>query len=175
MGLLAGAFVTAAVLLTVGGLAKLRDPLPLVRAMRAMRLPLSPFVVRSFAAAETTIGGAAVVNGSRLLAAAVAASYLAFSVFVLVALLRGGALSSCGCFGRVDTPATRLHVAVTAGLAAVAVAVAVRPTASARELLAGHPGDGAALLATSAALTAVVYLAIAVHPRLVAVRLTSRP
>ncbi|MDQ1702371.1 MAG: hypothetical protein QOF57_1623, partial [Frankiaceae bacterium] len=109
------------------------------------------------------------------LAAAVAASYLAFSVFVLVALVRGSVLSSCGCFGRVDTPATRLHVAVTAGLAAVAVAVAVRPTASARELLAGHPGDGAALLATSAALTAVVYLALAVHPRLVAVRLASRP
>ncbi len=52
-----------------------------------------------------------------LTGALVAAAYAGFAVFVLVALRRGWALSSCGCFGRPDTPPTPAHAVLNAGAA----------------------------------------------------------
>ena len=49
--------------------------------------------------------------------ALVAFAYAGFAVFVLVALRRGWALTSCGCFGRPDTPPTLTHVVLNAGAA----------------------------------------------------------
>ena len=40
----------------------------------------------------------------------VAVSYLAFAGFVVVALRSGKPISSCGCFGKVDTPPSPVHV-----------------------------------------------------------------
>ena len=54
----------------------------------------------------------------------VALSFAGFAVFVAYARHRGGAISSCGCFGTPDTPATVLHVVVNVGLAVAAAAVA---------------------------------------------------
>ena len=48
-------------------------------------------------------------------------AYAGFAVFILVALRRGWALSSCGCFGRPDTPPTPAHAVLNAGAAASAV------------------------------------------------------
>jgi uncharacterized protein YjeT (DUF2065 family) len=67
-----------------------------------------------------------------------------------VVLARGGPLASCGCFGRPDTPATRLHVIVNIALAASSAAVAATvnpgwlPT-----ILAAQPWHGVPLVLLS--------------------------
>jgi hypothetical protein len=66
----------------------------------------------------------AVVLPARPVAVAVAASFLGFGIFVAAARLGGGALATCGCFGKPDTPPTFLHAALDAVLAAAAAAVA---------------------------------------------------
>ena len=166
MDALAGPYLASAALLVVAGGAKLIDPGPLVRALRSVGLPAPRLAVRAGAAAELALGAVAAVTGSALAAAGVALSYTAFTVFVLVALRRGGVLASCGCFGKADTPPTRTHVAVTGGLAAVAAAVAVRPVGPLPDLLAAQPGSGVPLLVASAAVAATAYLVLAVLPLL---------
>lgn len=143
-----GVFLAAALLLVLAGVQKVIDPLPLVRALRSTGLSVAAPVVRAFALAEVAIGVAAVVTGNGV---AVAASYVVFTGFVVMAKLKGGVLASCGCFGKADTPPTWLHVAITAGLAGASV-----------------PGRAAALdvalLAAAAAVAATAYVAIAVLP-----------
>ncbi len=156
MDLLAGPFLAAAALLVLAGAQKVLDPLPLVRALRSMGLPGGAPAVRGLAALEVVVGLAA-LTGTRTAALAVAASYALFTVVVLRALLRGGVLASCGCFGRADTPPTRTHVAVTGGAAAVALGVAAFP---------GPVPLGAALLVVTAAVAVPAYLALAVLPLL---------
>ncbi len=166
MPALAGPFLAAAVLLVVAGAGKLVDPAPLVRALRSLGLPGGRTAVRLGAAAEVVVGLAAVATGSRLAAAAVALSYAAFTAVVLRGLSRGGVLSSCGCFGKADTPPTRTHAVVTAAAAVGAVAVAVRPYGALPDLLDGAPGAGVPLLLASAAVAATAYLVLAVLPLL---------
>ncbi len=120
-------FLAAAALLAVAGMPKLGDPLPLVRALRSTGLPAGRPLVRTVALAEVLLGAAAVVAPGRLTAALVALAYLLFTAFVGLVRHRGGVLSSCGCFGRADTPATPTHLVLTATLAAAAGAVAVQP------------------------------------------------
>lgn len=160
--LVGGPFLAAAALLVLAGLPKLKDPLPLVRAMRSARLPASRRLVRALAAAEVLVGVAAFTWPSRLTAAAVAASYAGFSVVVLLVRRRGGVLGSCGCFGKPDTPATRTHAAVTAVLAVAAAALAVDPGGAARwsELSPAF----VVLLAYAGLLTWLAYLVMAVLP-----------
>jgi hypothetical protein len=143
-----GLFLAAAGLLVLAGLQKAADPQPLVRALRSVGLGVPSLAVRGFAAAEVVIGVASVVTGNGW---AVAASYLVFTGFVIVAKLRGGVLSSCGCFGKQDVPPTWLHAGVTAGLAAGAVG----GTAAAVNL---------AVLAAAVAVAATAYLAMALLP-----------
>ncbi|GAB3590151.1 hypothetical protein GCM10027446_04230 [Angustibacter peucedani] len=177
MGNLAlGPFLAAAGLLVLAGLPKLRDPLPLVRALRSVALPGGPALVRAAAAAEVVVGTAAVVVPGRVTGALVAAAYLVFSGFVALALARGGVLASCGCFGRADTPPTRSHLLVTALLAASGVALAVAPSSpwtSAGE----QPAQGATLLGYAVLVGALAYLVIAVLPTVTpaAVRSASAP
>ena len=143
-----GVFLAAAALLVLAGAQKVVDPHPLVRALRSTGLTVSPSVVRAWALVEVVIGVGSVITGNGI---AVAASYLVFTAFVVVAKTKGGVLASCGCFGKADTPPTWLHVMITAGLAVAAV-----------------PGRTAALdlalLAAAAAVAATAYLAMAVLP-----------
>lgn len=125
-----GPFLAAAGLLIVAGLPKLADPRPLVRALRSVRLPAHGATVRLLAAAEVAAGLAAIVAPGRWTALSVALAYLVFTGFVALALTRGGVLASCGCFGRPDTPPTRVHLALTTLLALCAAAVAVDPPAA---------------------------------------------
>lgn len=157
MDALAGPYLAAALLLVVAGAAKVRDPLPLVRALRSARLPAPVAGVRLLAAAEVALGLAAVLAGGRTTAALVAASYAVFTGFVLLARRRGGVLASCGCFGRADTPATTGHVLVTGVLALLAAVVAVAPIGPLHEVLAAGPGAGLPLV------LAVVTVAVLLH------------
>ncbi|MEO6317956.1 MAG: MauE/DoxX family redox-associated membrane protein [Acidimicrobiales bacterium] len=126
MSLILGPAVLAAALLSVAGAQKLLDPTMTVGALRALRLPSSPMLVRVGSAAELAVGVGAVTLGGPVLWALVGASYLAFSLVVAAALRSGQMLGSCGCFGREETPPHRMHVglnlafAAASGLAAVA-------------------------------------------------------
>lgn len=166
MDALAGPYLAAAVLLAAAGGAKLRDPLPLVRALRSARLPASPGLVRALAGVELVLGTTAVLLGSRTTALLVCLSYVAFTAFVLLVQRRGGVLASCGCFGRSDTPPTAAHVAVTAALAAVAAAVCARPLGPLPVLLDASPAAGAPLVLATAAVAASAYLVLALLPLL---------
>lgn len=170
MDALAGPYLASAALLVAAGGAKLRDPLPLMRALMSVGLRAPRRLVQVAAAGEAGLGGLAIATGSALAAAGVALSYAAFTAFVLVALRRGGVLASCGCFGKADTPPTAGHVAVTAGLAAVAAAVAARPVGPLGDLLSGSPWGGVPLLLSSAAVAVTAYLVLALLPGLKAVR-----
>ena len=159
MDLLAAPYVAAALLLVVAGVAKAMEPLPLARALRVSGIPVSGRLltplVRVGAVLEALVGGAAVVAPSLVSAALLAASYAAFTAFVVRALRSGSPLATCGCFGAADTPPTAVHALTTAGLAAVAAVVATSPAE-----LALTP----ALLVLIAVLAYLVYLVLAVLP-----------
>ncbi|MGG5257951.1 MauE/DoxX family redox-associated membrane protein [Phycicoccus avicenniae] len=122
---LAVPFLAAAALLVLAGAPKVVRPGDLVRALRSTGLPAPAVGVRVFAAVEVLAGVAAVVVPSRVTGAAVAVLYAGFTAFVARALLRGGVLSSCGCFGKADTPPTWTHAALTGAAALVGAGVAV--------------------------------------------------
>lgn len=123
-GVLAVPYVAAAALLVLAGVPKVRDPGDLVRAVRSVGLPLGRGAVRAFAVAEVVVGVVALVAPGPVTAGMLAMTYAVFTAFVVLALSRGGVLSSCGCFGRADTPPTRAHAVVTGGATSVALVVA---------------------------------------------------
>jgi Methylamine utilisation protein MauE len=147
-------YAAAAVLLAVAGVPKVRDPGNLVRAVRSVGMPFGRQGVRAFAAAEVGIAVAALVVPGRPAALLLAAVYAGFTAFVVLALRRGGVLSSCGCFGRADTPPTRAHALATGAASGVGLLVAVDPPgAQPWAPLAEH---GAWAVAGFAALVALV-------------------
>lgn len=168
MDALAGPFFASAVLLIAAGATKLRDPVPLLRALRSVGLRAPRLLVRLTAAGELLLGVAALL-GWPWAAAGVAVSYAAFSAFVLVSLRRGGVLSSCGCFGKDDTPPTGTHVAVTTAAAIVSGLVALQPVDA-----LGSGADASALVVTTAAVAALAYLVLARLPMLTAARRVAR-
>jgi hypothetical protein len=172
--LLAGPFLAAGGLLVVAGLPKLRDPLPLVRALHTTRLPAHGPVVRALALAEVVLGVAAVLAPGRLTAALVAVAYAGFTTFVAVAVRRGGVLASCGCFGRPDTPPTRAHLVLTGGATATAAALAVSPPGT-TVWSGATPGSTAALAGFAALLGALAYLVLAVLPTTTATAVRGLP
>lgn len=162
----AGPYLASALLLVVAGAAKVRDPLPLVRALRSARLPAPVAAVRALAVVEVALGLAAVLLGGRVTAVLVAASYAAFTAFVLLARARGGVLASCGCFGRADTPPTAAHVVTTGALALLAAGVAVAPLDPLPDLLAAAPAAGLPLLLATVTVAVLVHGVLALLPGL---------
>jgi hypothetical protein len=125
MGAWTAPLLVATILLVLAGAPKAVRPINTVGALRSVGLRVPSTAVRVFGAAEAVLGIATVMTGGRALAGLVALSYAGFSAFLLLALRRGGAVSSCGCLGRADTPPTRSHLAVTAALATGSAAAAV--------------------------------------------------
>ena len=172
---LAGPYVAGCLLLMLGGAAKAARPPDAARAI-AVLAPAVPLragvvVVRLVAAGEVALGAAALVFPAPPLAAAVAASYLAFAAVVLVVRRRGGPLATCGCFGTPDTPATRVHVGVNLALTvAAAVVAAVPPPERAWGELATSPLGGIPLLVVAALVAWLAVLALGPLARLGAAR-----
>jgi hypothetical protein len=171
---LIGPYLAACALLVVAGLAKAVRPDDTARAavhVLGGTIGRWRWAVRVGAAAEVVVGAAALVVVEPVLAGAVAASYVAFAAFVVVARHRGGPLASCGCFGRPDTPPTVLHAFVDAGLAAAAVWVAVAgPDGWTVPLVGDGPWLGIPLVLASGACAFVAVLALSTYGRLVATR-----
>jgi hypothetical protein len=121
---IAGVSGAAALLLVVAGATKLVDPSRTVGALAALGWPSAPWLVRLGAVTELALGSAALVVGSRGLTMLVAASYLAFALFVTAARRSKTPIGTCGCFGQAETPPRPVHVLVDALLAVGAVAAA---------------------------------------------------
>lgn len=164
-------FCAAALLLVGAGATKVLDPAPLVRALRTAGLPLGAPVVRVLAAAEVVVGVAALVRPGRWTALAAALAYAVFTAFVARALRRDGVLSSCGCFGRADTPPTPTHVVLTAVASVVAVVVAVDPPGA-----VWSRSDALGLALGSGLVAFLAWLSLAVLPMVTpeAIRSTGR-
>jgi hypothetical protein len=150
-----GLYLVACGLLVVAGAAKGMRPRSTARAL----VPLLPVrsahaaarAVRWLALFEAAIGVVGIVLPSRFPAAAVAASYTTFAVFVVYVRRRGGVLATCGCFSTPDTPPTTLHVIVDLALAGAAVATSVAGLhGTLPSQMARQPGHGIPLLAASA-------------------------
>lgn len=116
--------LVACLLLVMAGIGKVRRPMPTVGALRSVGIAVPRGLVRVLGAGEALLALAVVTVGGVAPTALVAAAYLGFTGFLVIALRRGGAVSSCGCLSRPDTPPTRTHAVVTAGLALACAAAA---------------------------------------------------
>ncbi len=112
-----------AALLAVAGVAKVRRPAATTESLALAGLPDRPVLARLLGTGEVVLAVVVIATGSRIAVAALALAYLAFTA-VSWHLLRTDQ-GSCGCFGEVDAPLTRVHVttnfvlAVAAGVAAL--------------------------------------------------------
>ena len=166
MNALGGPAIASAVLLAIGGTSKVRRPASTVHALRALRLPAAPFVVRLLAVAELGIAVGALAAGGRLAWALVGAAYLGFAGFVVFAMARGGAVSSCGCFGAPDTPPTTTHVLLTISASALAFATAFgHPLGPLLDAMRGMPLMGLPFLLLTGCCVWFAYAAVAVLPK----------
>ena len=154
-------------LLVVAGVLKFRRPDYTVGALRSVGLPASTTGARVLGAAELGLGLAAGLAGHPLLLGLVSLAYAAFAGFVARALAVGGAVASCGCVGRPDTPPTAAHLAVTGGLSVAAAVAAVQAAISSDPWVTSGPVTGRtlALLALTGLATWLTWLALAVLPQ----------
>lgn len=111
----------AGLLALAGGTKLLRPAATSQAALCLSGLPSRSWLVRLLGAGEVLVAVAALLEAP-FAAAVLAATYVAFTVFV------GVPLASCGCFAEPDVPPTPVHVAVTAALAACAAADVVGVT-----------------------------------------------
>jgi hypothetical protein len=174
VSVLAGPFAIAAVLLALGGALKAWRPTDTAHALTAVGFRFPRFLparlaVRIGGAAEAVVGLAALIAGGAVFAALVAVSYFAFAGFVLVALRRGAPISSCGCFGKVDTPPSPVHVVLDVAFAGVAAAAVVVGGVALPDVLADQPLLGIPFLLLLAIGCSLVFLAFTSLPKTMAV------
>jgi hypothetical protein len=174
---LLGFFVAGASLLVAAGLAKAVRPTDTSNALAATFGWWAPrpgrWIVRGAAGLEAGLGMSALWLPLRPVAAAVAASYLAFAVFVVIARQRGGPLATCGCFAGTDTPATRKHAVINSALALACGFVAWRATGTDSSLVSAlrqQYAGGLLLVPLGAGLAGCVYLVLVPLARLEALR-----
>lgn len=165
-----GAFFLISALLLVSGGGKLLDPGPTAGALRASGLPSSRFLVLLLGVIEIGLGTAALAFGGSPTGWAVAVLYMAFALFVINALLRKLSISSCGCFGKVDTPPTLVHVVVNFLAVVVAAWGAITDSSSIIDVLRVQPLAGIPYLVFVAAGTYLLFLLLGELPRLITLR-----
>jgi hypothetical protein len=173
-----GLYLIASGLLVIAGAQKTAKPDDTARALsillpaRLARLRLVRAAVRSGALAELALGVVALTFPRPVTALLVALSYLGFAGVVALVRSRGGALASCGCFGKPDTPATPLHLIINLVLG-ISAAVAGSGASTSGWLLtqlAHQPLHGGPLLAVSGVGLFLTYLALSVMASLGAAR-----
>jgi Methylamine utilisation protein MauE len=170
MTVLAGPFAIAALVLALGGALKMLEPGDTAHALRTLGFPSGRTLVRAGGAFELLVALGALVTGETVLVALVAISYAVFAVVVVVALRSGRPISSCGCFGKVDTPPSRVHVVidvVAAGVAA-ASAVAVDSQIALPDVVSSQPLAGVPFLLLVVIGVALVFVAFTTLPKTMA-------
>lgn len=166
MGTWSGPFLIAASLLAAAGIAKMVDPTMTVGALRGIGLRMPALGVRILGALEAALAIGAAATGTAALALGVAASYLAFTFFVIVAQARRLPIGTCGCFGKVDTPPSWIHVGVNLAAAASAIAVASNDGNGISTTLHAQPLAGIPFLALIAVGTYAAFTALTIVPQL---------
>lgn len=159
-------FFVAALLLVVAGIAKMREPAPLSRVLRALHLPESDRVVRLLAISEIGVGISALVYPSTASAVLVAALYTLFSAVLLIVRLGRIDVPSCGCLGDREAPVSLLHVGLNAIAVAAALVIAAKPVNDLASFGARLPLGGAAFFIGSLAIAYLCYAAVGYGPAL---------
>ncbi len=124
----------AAATLGAAGAGKLLAPAATARALDALR-PGAGRRARPFGGVELGLAAAAIVVGGRLMAGALAVTYVALLGFSWHLRRRAPGVP-CGCFGASDTPPSRVHLVLDVGLAGAAAAAAVQPVPGLSRVLA---------------------------------------
>lgn len=168
MPALTGPVLAAAALLALAAPGKLRRPTDTANALGQLGLPRSTALVRLLGVGEVALAAAVWLRPTALVLTALAVAYLGFAAFVAVALRSGTSLSSCGCFGRPDTPPTAVHLAVVAAAGLAAGAAAVTGSASLSEVVTDGQWYGVPMLLAVVLTTFLAWAALAVLPRVVA-------
>jgi hypothetical protein len=156
------AYMTAAGLLAVAGVAKLRSPHTAASAIGQAALPIPAVAVRALGAAELALGAAGIALPSRLAGIALAVAYLAFAGTML-RLRAARATGGCGCFGEASAPASLWHFGLNLVAAAIGVAAAASPPPG-WSTVSGHPAQLAIALAGVAAAVGLAWLAFTALP-----------
>jgi len=159
-------FLISATLLAVSGGAKLADPAPTSGALAAASLPSGRPWARLLGLVEIAVAVVAIAFGGVVGGVGVAVMYAGFAGFVAVALRRNLPVQSCGCFGKVDTPPTWLHVAVNLSAVTAGVGVAVSGGGALPDMLSGQPLAGLPYLVLLGVGVFALYLILAELPRL---------
>lgn len=168
MNIAAGPFAIAAVLLIIGGAAKVGAPSDTATALAGVGLRIPAAVVRIGAAFEVLVGLYALVIADRAAAALVVLSFAAFFGFVWLALVRRVPIATCGCFGRADSPPSVVHLAIDAGAVLAAAAVVVDPGAALTDVIGDQPLAGAPYLLLVVTGVYLAYMAMTALPRTLA-------
>lgn len=161
-----GWFFATAALLLVSGIRKLVDPAPTAGALRAAGLPSQAPAVAALAALEVIVGGGNLIVTNSWLAWAQAGLYFGFGAFVVYALWRRSPITSCGCFGKPDTPPTILHVVINAAAALGAIVAALRSPGNIAEVVSSQPLGGVPYLGFVSIGVYCLYLLLAELPLL---------
>jgi hypothetical protein len=169
MSVLAGPFTIACLLLVAGGLAKAVRPDDTANALDAVGFRVGRRTaragVRVGSAVEAIIGAAALLAGSWWLVALIALSYAGFAIFVVHALRSGAPISSCGCFGNVDTPPSIVHVVLDVAFSAVAAAAAMAHDVALPNVLTDQPLAGVPFALLSVLGCYLVFVAFTALPK----------
>ena len=155
--------LTAAGLLLLAGVVKLRTPEPTARALRGVGLPGPHAAVRGLALVEIVVGAAVVVDPA-LGAAPLAMLYTCFAAFLAYVLWKELPLSSCGCLGETESRPSRVHLAVTLCATAAGTAAAFRPPPGLEAIAAGGLLIIAPLIIAVATAVYLSYLVLALLP-----------
>ena len=158
--------VAAALLLIVAGVAKTVRPVPTTGLFASFGLPEVPAAVVVIGVVEAAVGVSALVVGGPLLAVATGTLYVGFIVVVSRALATGA--ESCGCFGRVDSPPSWIHVLGNAVFAVASFVAAAGRTPA--QVMADQPADGIGFVLASGVVAGLALVAFTAVPEALAAR-----
>ena len=168
MSVVSAIHASAAVLLVLAGVAKLSRPAPGWADLLGFRARTP--VVRLVGASEAVAGVTALFLGGTA-AWAVGLLYAVFAAVVLRALLAGA--GSCGCFGRLDAPPSRIHVLgnlVLAGVSFAAAGAPAPPIPAIVQVMGDSPAVGAAQAVAVALLAGLILVSFTALPEALGAR-----
>ena len=167
MDVVVGVYAAAAVLLLIAGAAKVGRPHPTAELLATLGLPAPVVGVRALGAFEVSLAVVALAIGGPASAAAIGVIYLMFAVVVVRSLSLGA--SSCGCFGRSDTPPSWLHVIGDIGFA-IASIVAASADRTPVDVMGDQPAGGAPFVLLVGVLAGLAVVGFTALPEALAAR-----
>lgn len=163
----------AAVLLVIGGAAKIARPGTAGDLFETLGLPPTAFVrflTRGLGLFEIGLGTGALAVGGTIPAAGVAFGYTVFAAATYVAMTEGA--SDCGCFGVRDVPPSWLHVLADLALALASFNAISRATPV--EVMEDLPADGTGFVVVVGLIAGLFLAWFTVVPKALASRRSGR-